>query len=153
MNALKMALTAGLVGVSFEGAACGSTTEGRQSPTLAQMGTPCRTADDCRDSLEAQQVGRCGPELACVSGGCRAECLGSCGGASEAYNPCGELDERGICNQPARPGPNAIDNYICTKRQIHCVTSADCPIYLPGEGQWSCDSEVCVFPGYRAPYD
>ncbi len=112
-------------------------------------GTSCSVATDCRGSSEATAAGRCAPELACVNGACHAECLGTCdylGPNAEA--PC---PARAICTQSLSGNVVAP---VCTKRPIHCAFTSDCPAQKPGDaGEWTCDAEVCHFPGFAYVYE
>ena len=109
--------------------------------------TPCAVDDDCRGSHEAEEAGRCAPDVYCSSKGtCRAECLGTCAVASDGANPC---TNGGVCNQAAVPPANKPkDSFVCTKRVIPCEQVSDCPAYRPGPGEWLCNSGACSFPGF-----
>lgn len=118
--------------------------------------TPCERAEDCASSAEARGVGRCAPELACVAGTCRAECLGLCSIDPENRFPTPQCERGGICNQPVvRKAGAPLDNDRCTRRTIHCTHADDCPRQKPTpDGEWTCDAEgICRFPGFAFEYD
>lgn len=108
--------------------------------------TACSVDDDCRGSHEAEQAGRCAPDVYCTAAGtCRAECLGTCSQTLGGSNLC---PKGGVCNKPAVGRPGAADAFVCTKRILPCAQASDCPVYRPGAGEWSCTSGACVFPGF-----
>ena len=113
--------------------------------------TPCETASDCAGSAEAEAAGRCGPELACIDGACRAECLGHCEITPTRFptNPC---ESGGLCDQPAQP-TTISSGFRCTKLPIRCRVATDCPVFKPDAGDWSCEDGVCRFPGFRYEYE
>jgi hypothetical protein len=122
----------------------------------ALTGTRCSTAADCSDSDESRRAGRCGPEIACSRDGyCHAECLGTCTGiATESRFPQPQCENGGVCNQPIRSRGSTFDAFRCTRRRISCATTDDCPIHEPHpDGEWTCESGACRFPGHEWAFD
>lgn len=115
--------------------------------------TSCDVAEDCNGSDEAKSAGRCAPELACVEGRCRAECLGHCKASMVGSRfPTPLCDNGGICSAPA-PTPPADDaEGRCTRRPIRCASAADCPLFEPHAGEWTCENGTCAFPGFAYEY-
>lgn len=131
-------------------AVVGCSTSGAESTGTerAAVGGTCVADSDCAGSYAAQQVGRCGPDVVCDQGTCRAECLGTCDAAIAEGCPAGSL-----CTASASPSPDFRTASVCTKRVLHCTSADQCPIQVPGDGTWTCESGVCRFPGHVYPYE
>lgn len=108
--------------------------------------TPCTTSDECWDSREVREVGRCAPKnVYCLDNTCVAECAEICETVSPELNAC--ADERLICNE-ATSGDDELA--FCTGAKIGCESADDCPLYRPAsDGSWTCDANVCRFPGFH----
>lgn len=114
-------------------------------------GTTCKVADDCWNTPESQELGRCAPkEVACVQRSCRAACGQLCEVVDPHINPC--KDPHLICNQAQN---DSVDLPFCAAAPIACERAEDCPVSLPetGSGAWSCDSGICRFPGFRYAWE
>ncbi len=113
--------------------------------------TPCAVHDDCWSSTEASEQGRCGPNVACVEGGCIAWCPEQCTVVREDVNPCSEPGW--ICGEPL----NSVDQGqfpTCRATEIGCESRDDCPKYRPdADGEWACTDGVCRFPDFEYPYE
>lgn len=113
--------------------------------------TPCKVADDCWNTPETQELGRCAPkDVACVQGSCRAACGAPCEVVDPNVNPC--KDPELVCTQSQN---NLVDLPFCAAAPIACVSAEDCPVAIPGSssGAWSCEDEVCRFPGFRYAWE
>ena len=109
--------------------------------------TACKVADDCWNTPETHELGRCAPkEVACVQGSCRAACGQLCEVVDPNLNPC--KDPSRVCTQSQN---NSVDLPFCAAAPIACEGAEDCPVSLPqtGSGAWSCDDGVCRFPGFQ----
>lgn len=110
----------------------------------------CVLHADCSSSPEALSLGRCAPEIACVEGGCMAWCAERCSVAREDVNPC--TTEGWICAESQSAGTTEFA--VCRATEISCSSASDCPKYLPkGDGAWTCESDVCRFPGFAYAYE
>lgn len=116
------------------------------SPAVGCARTSCRVDADCIDSDEARDVGRCAPQDAvCTGGACSVRCTRPCTVERADTNPC---PDGLLCNQSETRRPDQGWATYCTRGLVRCETPADCPIYRPGEGAWSCDDGTCRFPGF-----
>ena len=102
--------------------------------------TSCEVHADCVSSRESSEAGRCGPEAACVSGKCAAWCPQDCTATEQTVNTC---DEGYVCTVHSR----------CRATEIECEQADECPSYRPGDGEWTCESGTCRFPGFAYLYE
>jgi hypothetical protein len=113
------------------------------------LSNTCNVNADCVDSQAAKDIEpiRCGPkDLYCLEGTCHGECRELCEVVRDDMNPCSEP------RHCVRQGDSSDALSFCTIMPIPCDTADDCPAYrtvLPegGQGEWSCDDEVCRYPG------
>jgi len=110
-------------------------------------GTACARHTDCTNSQEAMDVGRCAPEAACVEGHCRAWCPQTCSVALEDVNPC---EEGYVCSESVS---GVEPRTTCRATEIACDSADQCPLYRPGDGAWSCEDNICRFPGFSYLYE
>lgn len=110
--------------------------------------TYCASSEECLDSPEVLQAGRCAPmNVYCKNHGCVAHCAEECSTVLASINPC--RDQSLICTDSANLDPNSEIAY-CTGRAISCDSVGDCPRYRPfSDGDWSCEEDVCRFPGFK----
>jgi hypothetical protein len=111
--------------------------------------SPCNVKDDCWNTPESEELGRCAPrEVACIRGACRVACAEPCEVIDPEVNSC--RDSRLVCTQ-SKSGDNTFP--YCASGPISCTTADECPLSLPqtadgGTGTWSCVDSVCQYPGY-----
>jgi hypothetical protein len=113
-------------------------------------GTPCAVSDDCWNSSEGKQAGRCFPkDVWCDMGECRARCSEICKVIQVDVNPC--KDPSMICTEAT----NSADQVpFCTDRPISCTTVDDCPLFRPtttDDAKWECIESICRYPGLSDP--
>jgi hypothetical protein len=108
--------------------------------------TPCDVHADCNGSKESLEAGRCGPSSACVDGECIAWCPQRCGPLADDDAPC---EDGYVCTEPMS-GP--AGRPICSATEIECEDAAQCPKERPGDGEWTCEDQVCRFPGFSYLY-
>ena len=113
-------------------------------------GTECKQNSNCTDSSVAQSPMKCnGWEVYCLNGQCKAGCGETCVVIRADRDPC----SKGICRSTLSAG----DPYgYCTMLPISCQTADDCPKYLPplpdgGQASWTCENQVCMYPGFDSP--
>ena len=117
----------------------------------ADAGSPieCAQNGDCADSDAARlaMTLRCAwTDLYCLAGKCNAECGKRCQVVITDQNPC--TDGR-LCAPLVGSGAS-----FCTIMPIKCMTTSDCPQYLPrdrdgGQSVWACDNGICQYPGWN----
>jgi hypothetical protein len=122
---------------------------GAQLVTCAgSSATRCDVADECWAAPEGAELGRCDPkEVACLQGSCRLACAQPCEVVDPSVNPC--RDAKQICNQSKS---RKVAEPFCASSAIACDSVDDCPLSLPSGSigdAWSCDSNVCRFPGFE----
>jgi hypothetical protein len=111
--------------------------------------TPCAVADDCWNSSEAEQAGRCAPkDVWCDQGECRVRCAELCTLIQPDINPC--KDPALICTESTNSGAQLP---FCTDHAISCSTVDDCPLFHPmnADAEWECVDSLCQYPGFEYP--
>lgn len=108
--------------------------------------TPCDVHADCVDSKEGLEAGRCGPSSACVAGECVAWCPQPCGAEADVAS----CEDGYVCSEPMS---GMAGRAICSATEIACDDVAQCPKERPGDGEWTCDDQVCRFPAFSYLYE
>jgi hypothetical protein len=108
-------------------------------------GPKCTRNSECDPTAKLK-----GPswQVYCLEGRCKGGCGDFCTVLRADLNPCLE----GIC----RPSSGGGAFSWCTMLPIPCQTAADCPLYLPplaggGQASWTCEDQICRYPGFEYP--
>ena len=108
----------------------------------------CARNSECADSGVARSTSelKCPTrEVYCLQGQCKGGCGESCTVLRTNLNPCSE----GMCT-------SRLELSYCTMLPIPCETAGDCPLYLPpladgGQSSWTCENQICRYPGFEYP--